>query len=179
MRRILLPRLRTDREPQSRRTWRSAWRFGAGGAVGAGLMFLLDPNQGRRRRALTRDRTAGTMRHGARRFQRLGRRTGADAYGVWRKLLFAWRPAEPAPNPQTLTDRVLSEVYRDQEIPHGRLNVNVEEDVVVLRGQLDDPNDIRHVENRIRKVPGVQDVRSYIHLPNTPAPNKEDALHAE
>jgi hypothetical protein len=37
--------------------------FLAGAAIGAGLMFLLDPDRGRRRRALARDRILSAGRH--------------------------------------------------------------------------------------------------------------------
>jgi osmotically-inducible protein OsmY len=161
-----------------RRTWRRVWKVGAGGAAGAGLMYLLDPINGRRRRAQARDRSGGAVRHTWHRAERAGRRSAAGGYGIYRKALYAWRPAEPAANDQMLTDRVLSIVYRDREIPHGHLNVNVEDGVVVLRGQFEKPEEIRHLEREVRKVPGVKDVQSYLHLPETPAPNKQQARQA-
>jgi hypothetical protein len=165
----------STRLPQRRR---KLWRFGAGSAAGAGLMYFLDPAEGRRRRAQTVDQTAGAVRHTARRIGRAARRLGADGYGLWRRALYAWRPAEPAANAPTLTDRVMSQVYRDPSIPQGQLNINVEDDVVVVRGELNHPEDIRALEAKIRDVPGVRDVRSYLHLPHTPAPNTLEAREA-
>jgi hypothetical protein len=159
--------------------WRRFWRFGAGGAAGAGAMYFLDPAEGRRRRVQTVDQTAGATRRVGRRAGRIGRRLGADGYGLWRKALYAWRPASPAANEPTLADRVMSQVYRDPSIPQGQLNINVEDDVVVVRGELPHQEDIRDLESKIRDVPGVRDVRSYLHLPNTPAPNTLDARAAE
>ncbi|MGH2559249.1 MAG: BON domain-containing protein [Thermomicrobiales bacterium] len=164
-----------ERHSRAGTVWRRFWKVGAGGVAGAGLMYVLDPATGRRRRSQARDRSAGALRHSWRRMERAGRRGAAGGYGVYRKALFAWRPAEPAANDQMLTDRVLSIVYRDRAIPHGHLNVNVEDGVVVLRGQFDQPDDIQRVENDVRKVPGVKGVKSHLHLPETPAPNKQDA----
>jgi osmotically-inducible protein OsmY len=180
MKRLYFFRARTDNSPKARarRAWNRSWRFVAVGAAGAGMMYMLDPAAGHRRRAMARDRTTAAARHTWRRAERAGRRSTAGGYGVYRKALYAWRPAEPPANDQMLTDRVLSIVYRDREIPHGRFNVNVEEGVVVLRGQFDRPEEIQHLEKQVRKVPGVKDVRSYLHLPQTPAPNKQDVRHA-
>jgi hypothetical protein len=168
----------TTNQQTSPRRWRRLWRFGAGGAAGAGAMYFLDPAEGRRRRAQTADQTAGAARRLGRRTGRISRRLGADAYGLWRKALYSWRPAAPVANAPTLADRVMSQVYRDPSIPQGQLNINVEEDIVVVRGELPHPEDIRDLESKIRDVPGVRDVRSYLHLPDTPAPNTQDAREA-
>jgi hypothetical protein len=169
-------------EPEGSRivgTVRRYWLVGvAGAAAGAGVMYIFDPSAGRRRRSLAKDRSAGAVRRGWRRTERAGRRTMAGGYGAYRKARYAWRSAEPAANDQMLTDRVLSIVYRDRAIPHGHLNVNVEDGVVVLRGQFSQPEEIRRVEDDVRRVPGVKGVQSYLHLPETPAPNKQDARMA-
>jgi hypothetical protein len=51
-------------------------------ALGAGLMFLLDPNQGRRRRALIRDKTYGYARRTADYAERTGRHLANRASGM-------------------------------------------------------------------------------------------------
>src|SRR5207244_783029 len=79
---------------------------------------------------------------------------------------------------RTLLDRVESELFRDRSIPHGRLNLEVEGTTVILRGQLDDGEEMFKVEQAVRKVPGVTAVNSLLHVPGTPAPNKADALAA-
>jgi len=49
---------------------------------------------------------------------------------------------------------------------------------VILRGQLDDVDAMFKVEHAVRNVPGVTAIKSLLHMPGTPAPNKADALAA-
>jgi osmotically-inducible protein OsmY len=69
----------------------------------------------------------------------------------------------------TLTDRVMSEVFGDEDIPKGSIDVNAEHGVIVLRGEVPTPQMIESVESRVRRVSGVRDVRNLLHLPKTPA----------
>jgi osmotically-inducible protein OsmY len=64
-------------------------------------------------------------------------------------------------------------------VPKGKININVEHGVAVLRGQLDQPEQIRDLEDAARKVPGIKDVESLLHLPNTPPANTQAAMDAE
>ena len=77
-----------------------------------------------------------------------------------------------------LAHKVETELCRDPSIDKERININAEDGVVVLRGELERPEQIRKLEEAVRKVPGVRDVRSHLHLPHTPPPNKQDALGA-
>jgi hypothetical protein len=150
---------------------------GAATALGAGLMYLLDPQLGRRRRHLAQDRSAAALRRARRRFGRLARRARAETDGLVQRARHLNHLNEPAPNDEALADRVRSEIFRDLD-RHGRINVNVEDGVVVLRGQLDRSEQIESLAAAARRVPGVRDVHSYLHLPDTPAPNKETAYTA-
>jgi hypothetical protein len=151
---------------------------GAATALGAGVMYLLDPILGRRRRAVLRDRSAAVLRRTARRTERWGRRLQSDAAG-WATHLRHLRVGDnPAPNDEALADRVRSQVLRDPAY-HGRLNLNAQHGVVVLRGQLDREEQIRALVEATRRVAGVRDVRSYLHLPDVPPPNKQQALDTE
>lgn len=82
------------------------------------------------------------------------------------------------PNDADLVQRVESEVFRDPDIPKGRINLNAEDGTVVLRGQVERPDQIRAVEKAVRKVHGVREVENLLHLPDMPAPNKRAALDA-
>ena len=149
-----------------------------GGVAGAALAYVLDPDRGRRRRAVARDRLSATVRRGGRRAGRLGRRLGAEAYGVKQKVTHLAPEDTSTPDDITLTRRVESEVFRDADVPKGDININAEEGVVVLRGQVQHPEQIARLEARVRKVHGVRDVDNLLHLPDTPAPNKADARFA-
>lgn len=155
-----------------------AGRAALAATAGAALMYFLDPDRGRRRRAITRDRVAATARRAARSTARLQRRATAEASGLARRV--AHRQPEDAPSldDATLAQKVESTLFRDPEIPKGRVNVGVEEGVVVLRGQLDRAEQITALEAATRDIPGVREVKSLLHLPHTPAPNKQRAIEA-
>jgi osmotically-inducible protein OsmY len=78
----------------------------------------------------------------------------------------------PAPDldDQTLVDKVESIVFREHDLPKGEVNINAENGVVFLRGQLDRPELVEKLEARVRKVRGVRDVKNLLHTPGTPPP---------
>ncbi|MDQ3955424.1 MAG: BON domain-containing protein, partial [Actinomycetota bacterium] len=78
-------------------------------------------------------------------------------------------------NDATLTAKVESEVLSRWNYPKGRINVNSVDGVVELRGVCETADQIDELEQEVRKLTGVLDVRNYLHLPNTPAPNKKDS----
>jgi osmotically-inducible protein OsmY len=143
-------------------------------AIGAALTYFFDPDRGRRRRAMARDRSAGAARQGARRVGRLGRRGGAEAYGVTQKVRHRKEEPKPQPDDVTLARKVETEIFRSAEVPKGKINVNAVDGVVELRGEADGPEMIRDLEDQVRNIPGVQDVRNMLQLPETPAPTSPE-----
>jgi hypothetical protein len=132
-------------------------------------MYFFDPDRGRRRRNMARDRVAATFRGAMRSAERAGRAAGAEAYG-WSRKATHLTPENPVPpNDETLARKVESELFRDPDVPKGRINVNAEDRVVVLRGELDRPEQINTIEATVRKIPGGRDVRNLLHLAGTPA----------
>lgn len=129
--------------------------------VGAAAMYLCDPDQGRRRRAVLRERIVGTSR-------RMRRRTGRRArYMEGRAKGFAhhFRGAGSTPpiDDTTLKHKIESEVLRFFDASH--LNVNVDDGVAVLRGQLGRPEEIRGLERAVEGIRGIVGVRNLVHLP--------------
>jgi hypothetical protein len=145
-------------------------------AVGAGVAYMFDPDRGRRRRTMARDRAIGLMHRGQRRLRRLQRRTSATAYGVSRKLAHVRPEERENPDDITLVHVVESQVFRDPHVPKGRINIDAVDGVITLRGALDRPEQIRDLEAATRKVHGVRDVHNLLHLVGTPAPNKAEVL---
>lgn len=131
---------------------RRGWWLGAGMVVTSAVTaaYFLDHKHGHARRALL----AGRVRH-----------------------LMPRAPEGPAAG-STLLDRVESELYADPTIPHGRISFDVVDTTVTLRGQLDSIADMARVEEAVRRIPGVAHVKSFLHMPGTPAPNKIPALIA-
>jgi len=140
-------------------------------AVGAGLMFFFDPHSGSRRRAVARDRTTGFFRRLLRRAGRAGRAVSAEAYGASQKLQHL--EEEPkAYDDATLAHKVETEVFRPADAPKGTVNVNAEDGVVYLRGEVENPDLIEELEAKVRAVQGVKEVENLLHLPGQPAPMK-------
>jgi len=75
-------------------------------------------------------------------------------------------PAEERLNDPALAQKVESEVFQDKDIPKGKLNVNVENGVVYLRGELPDRELMDELVARARQVEGVQGVENLTHLPS-------------
>ena len=140
--------------------------------LGAALTYFFDPQQGRGRRAETRDRIAAFFRRRYREGERLGRTASAEAEGLVQKAKHLQEEPKPQPDDVTLTRKVETEIFRDAEIPKGQINVNAENGKVYLRGEVGKPELIKDLEKRARKVQGVQDVENLLHLPGTEAPTK-------
>jgi hypothetical protein len=110
-----------------------------------------------------------TFRDGTRQAARAGRAAGAEAYG-WSRKVTHRAPENPfPPNDVTLARKVESELFRDPDFPKGQINVNAEGGVIVLRGEMDRPEQINAIEAAVRSIPGVRAVENLLHLPGTPA----------
>lgn len=143
------------------------------GAAGALAAFFLDPVSGKRRRNVLKDRVAGTARTVAGKAQQRGRYIASTAAG--KVEAFRHRQDEPPENDQTLAHKVESEVFRSADLPKGQVNVNAENGVIVLRGQVKTPDLVKEIETRARKVQGVRDVRNLLHLPGTEAATRTES----
>jgi len=142
-------------------------------AFGGLLAFFLDPDRGRGRRARAQDRIGALLRRSTDRIEKRGRYAASRIEGLGHQLENALaKENEEAPNDATLVQRVESQIMRGQEVPKGAININAEDGVVVLRGELDRPEQIRDLEGAARHVKGVRGVRNLLHLHGTPAPNK-------
>lgn len=146
--------------------------FALGGALGVLLAYFFDPRNGRQRRHTLRDRSAGLVRSGARKTARVGRGVSAEAYGFSQKVQHL--KEEPKEfDDTTLADKVRSEVFRAADVPKGKINVNVQDGVVQLRGEVPRPELIDDLVKETRKVQGVRDVENLLHVPGTEAPMHE------
>jgi len=143
-----------------------------GAGIGAGLAYFLDPTSGRRRRAMTADQAAGRVREAGDAATRAGRAAAAQAQGVAQKVQHL--KEEPKDyDDATLKDKVESEIFRAAEAPKGSVNVNVQEGVVQLRGEVETPELIDDLVAQTLKVKGVRDVENLLHVPGTEAPMHE------
>jgi osmotically-inducible protein OsmY len=143
-----------------------------GALLGAAIAYLLDPQSGRRRRAMLRDRSAGFARQTGRSAAQTGRAVAAEAYGVSQKVQHL-KEAPKEYDDATLAQKVQSEIFRDADSPKGQVDVNAEDGIIVLRGEVERPELIEQLVERTRSVQGVRDVQNLLHLPGTPAPTNE------
>jgi hyperosmotically inducible periplasmic protein len=146
----------------------------AAAAVGAGLVWFLDPSSGRRRRHVVRDKGVSLARRGAHRGRRTVRHASSDAVGLGKRLAHRLPGDEPELDDVTLAHKVESIVFRDHDVPKGQININAERGVVFLRGQVERPELVEALEARARKVKGVRDVRNLLHLPAGSPPQPRD-----
>jgi osmotically-inducible protein OsmY len=132
-------------------------------ALVAALMYFFDRENGKRRRHMAADRTAGFFRRKARILDRGRKRATSAGYGAVQKAKHRNDEEKPQPNDATLKAKVESEVFRDARVPKGRVDVNAENGVVYLRGEVDSPDMVAELEEATRKVHGVRAVENQLH----------------
>lgn len=145
-------------------------RFALAGAIGAALAYFFDPDNGRKRRKEAIQKTAKGFRQAGRR----GKGAVSQAQGLKAKATHLKEQQKPQPDDVTLARKVESEIFRSPDVPKGQVNVNVEDGVVYLRGELEQPDLIKDLETQARKVQGVLGVENMLHVPGQEAPAKAE-----
>lgn len=145
-------------------------------ALGAAASYFFDPEKGAGRRAQARSQVDSILRRGRRNAQRTAMQLQDRVGGTIAQVQHT--RDERDNDDLTILDRVESEVFGRRGFPKERVNADVVDGRLTLRGQLDSEAEIRTVISEAGEVPGVVEVISYLHLPGTPAPNKADARGA-
>ena len=144
--------------------------FALAGAIGAALAYFFDPDNGRRRRSIARDKAGKRFRQAGRQAQG----AAAHAEGLKQKATHLNEEPKSQPDDVTLAHKVETEIFRDAQVPKGQINVNVEDGVVYLRGELEERDLIKDLEAQARKVQGVLGVENLLHVPGEEAPAKAE-----
>ncbi|MEX2583309.1 MAG: BON domain-containing protein [Gemmatimonadota bacterium] len=125
--------------------------------LGAGLMYLLDPDRGRRRRALIRDQVV----HGTNELEDLGEGVASRARHLRNRARGAMIEARTRHNEEAIDDTVLAARVRSEL---GRLvstptsvQVSAEHGRITLRGVAPE-QELRSLVDGVQGVPGVHDV---------------------
>ena len=143
-------------------------------ALGGALTYFFDPDSGKRRRAVARDRALAFFRQQGRQLGRTAGGVQAEAQGLVQKAKHARADEKLAdPNDATLARKVETEIFRDPEVPKGQIDVNAEDGVVILRGEVERSELIKDLEEKTRSVQGVKGVENLLHTPGTDAPMHE------
>ena len=145
-------------------------RFVFAGAAGAALAYFFDPDNGRKRRKEAIKRAAKPFRQAGRKAQAVS----AQAQGLKAKATHLSEQEKPQPDDVTLARKVESEIFRGADVPKGQINVNVEDGVVYLRGELEQPDLIEDLGAQARKVQGVRAVENLLRVPGEEAPAKAE-----
>jgi len=131
-------------------------------ALGAALTYFFDPQNGKRRRKTAIDRLAGiSRRHG----KRIVKGAAAQTHGLTQKATHLKEEPKPQPDDVTLARKVETEIFREADVPKGKINVNAENGKIVLRGEVDSAEMIDDLVSKAGKVQGVQDVENLLHTP--------------
>ncbi len=125
--------------------------------LGAGLMYLLDPSRGRRRRALIRDQVV----HGAHELEDLGGGVASRARHLRNRARGALHETRARLNVEEVDDRIVETRVRaglGRLISDARnVEVSSEHGRVTLRGQAP-REEVEQLVEGVQRVPGVHDV---------------------
>jgi osmotically-inducible protein OsmY len=138
--------------------------FLGGVVIGAAGAYFLDPDNGKRRRHVARDRSLAAGRDVAREAERKASYAEGVAEGVVAKATpGTGRDAEELNDP-ALARKVESEIFRPADAPKDKVDVNVEDHVVYLRGKLESGDEAKRLVEAARQVEGVREVESLIEV---------------
>ncbi|MBI4345981.1 MAG: BON domain-containing protein [Elusimicrobia bacterium] len=150
---------------------KSSVALGAGvtlASLGAALLFF-DTATARRRAKLVADKLVGLGVRGRKRLERATRMAQSEAHGAAQRLTHLGGDESPPTNDVDLANKVRSEAFRGTAIPLDRVNLRAEDGVIVLGGTLEDPEQIRELERRVRRIDGVREVSNLLLPEDTPA----------
>jgi osmotically-inducible protein OsmY len=149
-----------------------AGSFLRGALAGGALAYFFDPERGRARRTVARERALAFLRRRERRLARASRGAGADASGHEQEPGRLHEEPTPRPGDRTLAEKVETEIFRDPTLPKGQIDVHAEQGVVYLHGEVQSRDLVEELERATRRVQGVVDVHNLLHLPGEPAPGR-------
>lgn len=128
--------------------------FGAGLGLGTGLMFLLDPDRGKRRRAMLRDKCAWSARKTGEAMEVTARDLKNRAQGIASSVQSRFS-SEPVDDLK-LSDRVRSKMGRVVSHP-GAVEVTAHDGVVTLAGPIL-TEEVPYLLAEVNRVSGVNEV---------------------
>lgn len=136
--------------------------------LGAATAYFLDPQTGKRRRHVVQARTAKL----ARRLSSLARKKAryglGKAHGLWATGRGALVRRQVDVADDVVEQRIRSEVFRDVAVSPSTVEIDVAHGVVTLTGSVGGDKLASDLVERIRKVPGVEDVAAMLHVVDEP-----------
>ncbi|HYY69063.1 MAG TPA: BON domain-containing protein, partial [Terriglobales bacterium] len=142
----------------------NSFNFLTGAGIGAGLMYLMDPDRGNRRRMLVRDQAVHGLHLGARAadkairdLQNRARGTVAEAWAGFRR--------EEMPD-AVIAERVRARLGRLVSHPNS-IEVTAQQGRVTLSGPVLE-HEVRELISRVRSIRGVRDVNNRLDIHKQP-----------
>lgn len=138
-----------------------------GVGLGAGLMYLLDPAGGRRRRAVARDKTVHGLRVSGKALRKTSVDMGNRTKGLVAKAGSRLRKGdEEIADDAVLSERVRSYIGRCVSHPSA-IQVEAEDGRIILSGQVP-VSELDKLLAKVQKVKGVQEVESRLEVQESP-----------
>jgi uncharacterized membrane protein len=144
---------------------KSHWTWLGGLAAGAGMMYYLDPDRGRRRRALARDKCFSLFCQSGRAMDATARNLRAEGIGLVARMRSRMRHEDQASD-EKLVARVRSEMGRAVSHPHA-IDVMAQHGRVVLHGPVL-REEYDGLISRIARVRGVKSVDAHLEAHEEP-----------
>lgn len=119
------------------------------------------------------DRGLGLVRGTAKQAGRAGAFAAGRGYGLIQQARSRTRGGGELDD-TTLARKVETVLFRGPRAPKSKVNVNVVEGVVYLRGEVKQPADVKRLESEALAIPEVRGVENLLHLPKTPSPTRTD-----
>jgi hypothetical protein len=152
--------------------WSLAGSAGLGAGVGAGLMYLLDPERGRSRRALARDKSVSALKQGGKAAARTSRHLGNKTKGLVARTGSKLRESDLAEEGQKLLKKVQKVVRAtvshpsaiDPILEAGRVHLHglvLASEVARLIAAIEAVEGINGVENRLELHESPQDLAAF------------------
>jgi osmotically-inducible protein OsmY len=132
--------------------------------AGAGAVYFLDPETGKRRRHVARDRTLRALRRLQRGAVKKVKLVGGHARGLVAITRRAVTQPSVAVDDETVAQRIRSDALRDLGFSTKDIDVRVEDGFARLRGSVNTIDDADRLVSRVRKVPGVRDVSAEVRV---------------
>jgi hypothetical protein len=134
--------------------------FGAGLGLGTAAMFLLDPDRGKRRRALLRDKLAWAARKTAEAIDTTARDVSNRTRGLAAE--FQSKLAHEQPDDQVLVERVRAKLGRVVSHPSA-INVTARDGCLTLRGPIL-ASELKKTESCVLSVIGVRELSNELEV---------------
>jgi osmotically-inducible protein OsmY len=137
--------------------------------IGAGAAYFLDPERGRRRRHVLRDRFGKVARKSSRAGIRKAKRVEGHARGYVAGARRLVRSTESTADDAKVIQRIRSDAFREAGVSTKDVDVEVEDGVATLEGELPSDELAEALVSKVASTPGVRDVAAVLRVARTAA----------